>query len=87
MLMQFGFRLKMLYICIAKRREPVNTGFSPLFCPKISDFYLRDRKFYLRDKNFFGPGTIFFGPGRIAKLRFRNFFGPEIIKNIKVFGL
>ena len=31
MLMQFGFRLKMLYICIAKRREPVNTGLSPLF--------------------------------------------------------
>ena len=31
MLMQFGFRRKMLYICIAKRREPVNTGLSPLF--------------------------------------------------------
>ena len=31
MLKQFGFRRKMLYICIAKRREPVNTGFSPLF--------------------------------------------------------
>ena len=31
MLMQFGFRRKMLYICIAKRREPVNNGLSPLF--------------------------------------------------------
>ena len=35
MLMRFGFRGKMLYICIAKRREPVNTGFSPLFSAKI----------------------------------------------------
>ena len=75
-----------MYFCIAKRREPVNTGFSPLFCPKISDFYLRCRKFYLRDKNFFGLGTIFFGLGRNAKLRFRKFFGLQIIKNIKVFG-
>ena len=76
----------MLYICIAKRREPVNTGFSPLFGLKISDFYLGDRKIYLRDKNFFGLGTIFFGLGRNAKLRFRKFFEPEIIKDIKVFG-
>ena len=70
MLMQFGFRRKKQYLCIAKRREPANTGFSPLFCPKISDFYLRDRKFYLRDKNFFGLGTIFFGPDRCAQHRF-----------------
>ena len=34
MLKQFGFRRKMLYICIAKRREPVKTGFSPLFSAK-----------------------------------------------------
>ena len=69
MLKRFEFRVKKQYLCIAKRREPANTGFSPLFCPKISDFYLRDRKFYLRDKNFFGPGTIFFGLGRIAQRR------------------
>ena len=53
--------------------------------PKISDFYLRDRKIYLRDKNFFGLGTIFFGLGRSAQRRFRKFFGLQIIKDIKVF--
>ena len=47
MLKRFGFRRKMLYICIAKRRRPVNKGFSPLFLPKIGDFYLVDRNFYL----------------------------------------
>ena len=85
MLKRFGFRRKMTYLCIAKRREPVNTGFSPLFWLEIKVFYLGDRKFYLRDKNFFGLGTIFFGPGRSAKQRFRKFFGPGNIKNIKVF--
>ena len=85
MLIQFGFRRKMLYICIAKRREPANTGFSPLFCLEIRVFYLRSSIFYLRDKKFFGLGTIFFGLGRIAQRRFRKFFGPEIIKNMKVF--
>ena len=79
MLKRFGFRRKMTYLCIAKRREPTNNGFSPLFVLKNSDFYLRGRKFYLRDKNFFGLG-------RNAKLRFRKFFGLQIIKNIKVFG-
>ena len=70
---------------LAKRREPVDAGFLLFFGVKINVFYLRDRKIYLRDKFFFGLGRNFFGPGRIAKLRFRNFFGPEIIKNIKVF--
>ena len=31
MLIRFGFRQNILYICIAKRREPVSKGFSPLF--------------------------------------------------------
>ena len=35
MLKAFGFRGKMLYLCIAKRRTPINKGFSPLFsCEK-----------------------------------------------------
>ena len=76
----------MLYICIAKRRTPETRGVLLFFELKISDFYLRDRNFYLRDKFFFGLGTIFFGLGRNAKLRFRKFFGLQIIKNIKVFG-
>ena len=67
MLKRFGFRRKMTYLCIAKRREPVNTGFSPLFWLEIKVFNLGDRKFYLRDKNFFGLDTIFFGLGRCAK--------------------
>ena len=62
MLKQFGFRRKMLYLCIAKRREPMDSGFSPLFGLEIRVFYLRDRKIYLRDKFFFGLGRIFFGP-------------------------
>ena len=85
MLMQFGFRRKMLYICIAKRREPVNAGFSPLFLFKISIFYLGDKKFYLRDKFFFGPDRNFFGPSWCAQRLFRKFFGLQIIKDIKVF--
>ena len=86
MLKQFGFREKKWYICIAKRREPVHAGSLLFFWLKISVFYLGDRKFYLGDKKFFGLGTIFFGLGRITKLRFRKFFGLQIIKNIKVFG-
>ena len=85
MLMQFGFRLKMLYICMAKRREPVNTGLSPFFWQKINDFYLVDRKFYLGDKKFFGLGRIFFGLGWCAQRLSRKIFGLEIIKDIKVF--
>ena len=75
----------MLYICIAKRRTPETRGVLLFFELKISDFYLRDRNFYLRDKFFFGLGTIFFGIGRCAQQLFRNFFGREIIKDIKVF--
>ena len=85
MLMQFGFRRKMLYICIAKRREPVNPGLSPLFWLKINDFYLGDRKFYLGDKKFFGLERIFFGLGWCAHRLSRKIFGLEIIKYIKVF--
>ena len=85
MLMRFGFRREMLYLCIAKRREPASTGFSPLFLLKIRVFYLGGRKIYLRDKNFFGLGRIFFGLGRGAQRRFRKFFGLQIIKDIKVF--
>ena len=84
--MQFGFRRKMLYLCIAKRREPVHAGFSPLFLLKIKVFYLGDRKIYLRDKNFYLLWRIFFGLGRSAQLLFRKFFGLQIIKDIKVFG-
>ena len=86
MLKRFGFRREILYLCIAKRREPTNNGFSPLFVLKNSYFYLGGRKFYLRDKNFFGLGRIFFGPDRSAQRRFRKFFRLRIIKNIKVFG-
>ena len=64
MLKEFGFRQKMLYICIAKRRTPETRGVLLFFELKISDFYLIDRIFYLRDKFFFGLGTIFFGLGR-----------------------
>ena len=78
MLMQFGFRRKMLYICIAKRREPVNNGLSPLLWLKINDFYLGD-------KNFFGLERIFFGLSWCAHRLSRKIFGLEIIKYIKVF--
>ena len=64
MLIRFGFRAKMLYLCIAKRREPAYSRFSPLFVLKIMVFYLGDREIYLRDKFFFGLGRIFFGPDR-----------------------
>ena len=47
MLIPFGFRREMLYLCIAKRREPVYAGSLLFFWLKISVFYLRDRKFYL----------------------------------------
>ena len=83
--MRFGFRGKKWYICIAKRRESVSRGFSPLFLLKISVFYLGDRKIYLWEKNFFGPDRIFFGLGRKSQWRFSWFFGRRIIKNIKVF--
>ena len=86
MLRQFGFRGKLLYLCIAKRRRPGNTGFSPLFLAQKVVFYLGDRKNYLVDKIFFGLGRIFFGLGRCAQQLFRKFFGPRNIKNIKVFG-
>ena len=66
MLRRFGFWPKMLYLCIAKRREPVNTGLSPLFWLKIMVFYLVDRKIYLGDKNFSWLGRIFFGLGWCA---------------------
>ena len=85
MLKRFGFRRKKLYLCIAKRREPVHTGFLLFLCLKIRLFYLGNRKIYLRDKKFFGLGTIFFGLGRSAQRRFRKFFGLQIIKDIKVF--
>ena len=85
MLMQFGKRPKKWYLCIAKRREPVHTGFLLFLCLKIRLFCLGDRKIYLRDKKFFGLGTIFFGLGRSAQRRFRKFFGLQIIKDIKVF--
>ena len=64
MLIRFGFRAKMLYLCIAKRREPAYSRFSPLFVLKIMVFYLGDREIYLRDNFFFGLGRIFFGPDR-----------------------
>ena len=76
----------MLYICIAKRREPVNRGFSLLFCLKFKVFYLGCRKIYLRDKNFFGLGRIFFGPSWCTDCLSRKIFKAEIIKDIKVFG-
>ena len=85
MLKEFGFRAKMLYLCIAKRREPAYSRFSPLFVLKIMVFYLGDREIYLRDNFFFGLGRIFFGLGRGAQRRFRKFFGLQIIKDIKVF--
>ena len=31
MLNRFAFRRKMYYLCVAKRREPIDKGFSPLF--------------------------------------------------------
>ena len=86
MLIRFGFRAKMLYLCIAKRREPAYSRFSPLFVLKIMVLYLGDREIYLRDKNFYLLWRIFFGLGRSAQLLFRKFFGLQIIKDIKVFG-
>ena len=64
MLTRFAILGKMLYLCIAKRREPIHTGFLLFFWLKIKVFYLRCRKFYLRDKKFFGLGRIFFGLGK-----------------------
>ena len=40
---------KCIIFVFAKRREPVNTGFSPLFLPQKSHFYLRDRFFYITE--------------------------------------
>ena len=85
MLMRFGFRREMLYLCIAKRREPASTGFFPLFLLKIRVFYLGGRKIYLRDKIFFWLGRIFFWLGRGAHGLLWKFFGLQIIKDIKVF--
>ena len=85
MLMQFGFRTKMYYLCPSEEERARTRGFLLFFCQKIRVFYLGDRKFYLRDKNFFGPGTIFFGLGRCAQQLFRKFFELQILKDIKVF--
>ena len=53
MLKRFAFFRKMLYICIAKRRRPVNTGLSPLFGSKTTvSFSQRPKKFSLRAENF-----------------------------------
>ena len=85
MLTRFAILGKMLYLCIAKRREPIHTGFLLFFWLKIKVFYLRCRKFYLRDKKFFGLGRIFFGLGRRAQRRFRKKLELETLKEIKVF--
>ena len=85
MLTRFAILGKMLYLCIAKRRGPIHTGFLLFFWLKIKVFYLRCRKFYLRDKKFFGLGRIFFGLGRRAQRRFRKNLELETLKEIKVF--
>ena len=56
-----------------------------LDCPEIRVFYLGDRKFYLGDKFFSGLWRNFFGPAWCAQQPSRNFLGPRIIKDIKVF--
>ena len=61
MLMQFGFRLKMLYICMAKRREPVNTGLSPFFGKKSMISTSEIENFTSEIKNFSGSGGFFSG--------------------------
>ena len=42
-LTRFGFVEKCIIFVLVKGREPVNTGFSPLFLSQKSHFYLRDR--------------------------------------------
>ena len=83
---ELDFAGKCCIFVLAQRREPIDAGFLLFFCPKISDFYLGDRKIYLRDKNFFWLLRIFFGPSWCAQWRFRKFFGLQILKDIKVFG-
>ena len=49
MLTRFGFVEKCIIFVLVKGREPVNTGFSPLFLSQKSHFYLRDRFFYITE--------------------------------------
>ena len=64
MLIRFGFRLKKLYICIAKKRRPINTGFSPFFCSKSGISTSEIEKFTYEIKNFSGSGGFFSGQVR-----------------------
>ena len=56
MLNRFAFRRKIYYLCIAKRREPANTGFFPLFLgengPKTGCSTKHVEKFICRSENF-----------------------------------
>ena len=65
MLKRFAFRRKMYYLCIAKRREPADTGFSPLFYAKMASkkgfFTKHIEKFICRRKNFLGLSGFFSG--------------------------
>ena len=51
--------MKCIIFVLAKRRKPIDTGFSPLFLAKKWDFYLRGRKFYITEKNFSWSLRIF----------------------------
>ena len=65
MLKRFAFRRKMYYLCIAKRREPADTGFSPLFYAKMASkkgFFTKHlEKFICRSGNFFSESGFSLG--------------------------
>ena len=87
MLKRFAFHGKILYICIAKRRRHANTGLSPHFLPKMTVvFPQRDENLSLRAK-FFSLRADFFSVQLVRAAALPEvFFGPQIIKNIKVFS-
>ena len=76
---------KCIIFVFAKRREPVNTGFSPLFLFQKSHFYLRDRFFYITEifflefADFFrNVGCIFADEERL-KLKRYLFSKPHVL--------
>ena len=85
MLIRFGFRVKLLYLCIAKRREPITSGFSPFFGPKKGYFTSEIEKFTSEIKIFFSESGFFSGYVGARSGFPASYFGVQFIKNIKVF--
>ena len=77
----------MYYLCMAKRREPADRGFSPLFWPNLAVvFPQRYEKFSLRAKNFSLRAVFFLSAVGARGDLSRIFYGLLIINYIKVFG-